>query len=143
MCEPSLVWITLCDVGGQRPTAPGCWLYRGSELGGLESWCEEVPRVEVGHQTDIIAVVHGRSSLHHRPHVVCRVHFQNLLGDDLMSACSHGRDMQGYCLICLREHCVCESTQSNIKLTGPLVVSTEVKFALHDPDVGAVGSEGE
>lgn len=43
-----------------------------------------------------MAVVHGCSSLHHRPHVVCRVQLQDLLGDDLMTACSHTRNYVSY-----------------------------------------------
>lgn len=60
-----------------------------SESGGDELGCEEVSRIEVSHQTDVIAVMHGCSSFHHCPHIVCRVQLQNLLGDDLMTACSH------------------------------------------------------
>lgn len=57
--------------------------------GGDELGCEEVSRIEVSYQTDIIAVVHGCPSLRHCPHVVWGIQLQNLLGDDLMTACSH------------------------------------------------------
>lgn len=49
----------------------------------------EVSRIEISHQTDVIAVVHGCSFFHHRPHIVRRIKLQNLLGDDLMAACSY------------------------------------------------------
>lgn len=48
---------------------------------------QQASRAELRHHTHIVAVVHGRSSLHRRPHTVSRVQLQDLLGEDLMTAC--------------------------------------------------------
>ena len=74
-----------------RRLFPTHWRLAQEESGGDALWCDEVSRIEVSHQTDIVAVVHGCSSLHHSPHIVRGVQFQDLLGDDLMTPCSHER----------------------------------------------------
>lgn len=64
--------------------------------GGDGLGCAKVSRIEVSYQTHVIVIVHGCSSFHNCPHIVCWVQFQNLLGDNLMTACScEKKSMQG------------------------------------------------